>query len=145
MPESVRKAESEIQLLRAKKTAITREVEAIKDKINEVNIQDVQLTGKGTARLSSQLDPASKVAIEEQDIARYAEILEKIRVRLDETFKTIPPEHIPERSPEMIEQILSPAGKTPAGTTPATPFTPLPISPSPAKSNTSGISAGFDL
>mmetsp|Transcript_21471 Transcript_21471/g.28786 ORF Transcript_21471/g.28786 Transcript_21471/m.28786 type:complete len:112 (+) Transcript_21471:382-717(+) len=40
----------------------------------------------------------------------------------------------------MIEQILTPAGKTPA--TPFTP-TPLPISPSPAaKSNTSALSGG---
>lgn len=93
----------------------------------------MQLTGQGTAKLSVQVDPASKVAIDEKDITNYAEVLEKISARLNETFKTIPPENLPERTHEMTWQALSPEKS-------ATPFKADTLSPSPGKANKSPVS-----
>jgi len=48
------------------------------------------------------------MAIEEKDITTYAEVLEKISARLNETFMTIPQTELPERSPEMHKQTHPP-------------------------------------
>lgn len=58
--------------MKAQKSRLTKEVTAIRDKINEVNIQDVQLSGQGFVKLASQVAPASKANIEEADIDIYA-------------------------------------------------------------------------
>ena len=58
--------------MRAQKKAINGEIQGVKDKINEINIQDVQLTGQGTAKITTQVNPASKAAIDEKDIVQYS-------------------------------------------------------------------------
>ena len=77
----------------------------------------------------------------------YAEILDKIRTRLDDTFRKIPAQHLPEPSPQKIAEIMSAATKqhaTPAAAKSATPFTPIPVTPTPGQSNNaSAISAAF--
>ena len=57
---------------------MNKQLKLVKEKINEVNVQDVQLQGQGINSLSKQVNPAFKGAIEEKDITNYAEILEKI-------------------------------------------------------------------
>ena len=39
--------------MRAQKKAINGEIQTVKDQINEINIQDVQLTGQGTAKITT--------------------------------------------------------------------------------------------
>ena len=139
VPDQIHKVESETQIMRAQKKAINGEIQTVKDQINEINIQDVQLTGQGTAKITTQVNPSSKAAIDEKDIVQYAQICEKIRTRLGETFKLIPPQHLPERSPDLLEKALPTTAKKSA-----TPFTPLPISPSPAQ-NPASASGGFNF
>jgi len=79
----------------AQKSRLTKEISGIKDKINEVNIQDVQLTGQGYTKLASQVSPASKTNIEESDILVYDQILDKISKRLTETWSSLPSESLP--------------------------------------------------
>ena len=38
IPDQIRKIDAETQVLKAKKTAITREVQKVKDQINEIDI-----------------------------------------------------------------------------------------------------------
>ena len=126
IPDSIHKSEREIQLTKAQKAKATKEVQIFKEKLGEVDIQDVQLTGKGTVKLSAQVEPNSKQQIDEQDIVMYSEVLEKLNSRLAETYKTIPAENIPVRSPEMIAELFTPEKS-------ATPFSGGSLTPSPIK------------
>ena len=92
--------------MKAQKSRLTKEITAIKDKVNEINIQDVQLSGQGFNKLASQVAPASKANIEEADIEIYAQILDKISQRLIEAWKTLPAESIPIASPEKPSHLI---------------------------------------
>ena len=60
--------------------------------------------GNGSVRLANQVAPNSKNAIEEKDITTYESIVDKIGNRLTESWRNVPPEHIPQPSPE--QQII---------------------------------------
>ena len=87
------------------------------------------MIAKGAKKLSTQVAPASKVQISETDILDYCGLLEKIQERLDDVYRCVPEEHLPQPSPEVLQRFLTPAGKS------TTPFSSAKaFSASPAKS-----------
>lgn len=95
---------------------MNKQEKEIKERINEINIQDVVLQGKGINRLSEQVNPAYKGQILEKDIADYQELLDKIHRRLIESQHFLPEQDrtlliapaSPEQPPEQPQQKPSP-------------------------------------
>lgn len=66
-------------------------------------------------KIATQINPASKVAIEESDIQNYADEIDKISRSLTEVWRLLPCEMIPENSPAQPSHLSSPdksAGKS---------------------------------
>ena len=69
---------------------MNKQLKLVKEKINEVDVQDVQLQGQGINTLSKQVSPAFKGVIEEKDITNYASMLDKIHIHLNESQHFLP-------------------------------------------------------
>ena len=102
IPEQIRKTERETEAIKAKKPRLNKQLKLVKERINEVNVQDVQLLGQGINTLSKQVNPSFKGVIEEKDITNYSEILDKIHKHLIESQQFLPAQEYsnPIQSPE---------------------------------------------
>lgn len=69
---------------------MNKQLKQIKDQINEVNVQDVQLQAQAVNTLTKQVNPQFKGVIEEKDINNYQEMLDKIHTKLLDSLHFLP-------------------------------------------------------
>ena len=71
IPDQIYKVERETDAIKAKKPRLNKQLKQVKDQINEVNVQDVQLQAQAVNTLTRQVNPQFKGVIEEKDINNY--------------------------------------------------------------------------